>query len=130
MKKIVLIFFLTAIVHINTNAQEKNEPSKPHPIADNIAIQMCDYLIANKDSITTVTQFIKVISAGLSNYAESKMDQLLIEDGYIEPGNSESRSERARLIGRKIGQKVMAECNGIKEITDRLKQAESKKSSN
>lgn len=129
MKKFALTFFLAAI-YINTFAQETNQSSKPHPIADSIGVKICVYMTANKDSIRTTNELINALTFCIKDYGVSKMEQLLIEDGYVDNGDPELSAERAKLIGKKIGKKVMAECDSVREIVNRLKQTQSQKPSN
>jgi len=121
---IFLIAFF--FVWITANAQFTPVKNELHPITDSVAGAMCNCIITNKDSITTLYKFYAALDACLKNCSASRIDALLKEDGFIQTDDRKARAISIHNIGTKLGKKVANECSGFKEILNTLIAKENK----
>ena len=127
MQKSAVIICGLFFIGLSAQAQYTPVKPKPHPVADSVANEMCNCIMSNKDSITTLNLFYTAINDCLKKNSVPVMDRLLKEDGFVQKDDRRARAEAIRLIGIKLGRKVAAECNGFKTLLDSLTEKENKK---
>lgn len=118
---VILMFPFTSI------AQLTKPKTKLYPVTDSVAAAMCTCIMGNKDSLITLNNLFEEINNCMIKNSSDKINELLMEDGYIQTDDRKARAEAVRTVGRKLGQKVAAECSGLKAIIANLTVKENKK---
>jgi hypothetical protein len=113
-KFIPVLYFslMTGAVH----AQTATPKPKPQPVTDSAAADMCGCIQYYKDSINTRQQLFTVLQDCVQLHTVARIDALLAEDGFVQTDDRKTRADAIRAIGKKLGQRVFADCAGIKEL--------------
>lgn len=129
MRKQHFIILTLLITAFNATAQftPAKAKVKAKPVTDSIAAAMCGCIMNNEDSLVTLINLFTTLDNCQKEISSGKIQELLDEDGFIQTDDRKVRADATRAVGRKLGQKVAAECNGLKEIITRLTAKENKK---
>ena len=125
-----LLLLIMIVISAITGYAQQSKTQTTYPVSDSLAGKMCACILSTKDTLNTIDQFIKVASDCVQKYAVPRMGELLKEDGFIDTGNEKARADRVQIIGKKMGQKVMAECEGIKPVIQRIQSSMNKQAGN
>lgn len=126
-KKNAVIIFALCFVYFSANAQLTKAQGKPHLITDSVVTEMCSCMMSNKEDISTLNQFYASIDSCIKQNATPKMNSLLKEDGFVQKDDRKTRADAIRIVGRKIGQRLVNECGGFKILRDGLIEKENNK---
>ncbi|MBS1512723.1 MAG: hypothetical protein JST86_17905 [Bacteroidetes bacterium] len=127
MNKFLLLMMIFCCIKTAVHAQYTKKAPPPHPLADSVVHTMCSCMMDRDDSISNINAFYDAINQCLAQNATPVMDRLLKEDGFVQQDDRASRAEAVRAIGRKLGQRLVYECDGFKKLRDALVQQETTK---
>jgi hypothetical protein len=112
--KFIPAAFFLLILTAAAKAQTIN--AKPQPVTDSAAKAMCGCLQFYKDSINTKEGLFTVLQTCVQKNTAERIDALLAENDFVQTDDRKTRADAIRAVGKKIGQRVFAECPGIKEL--------------
>jgi hypothetical protein len=124
------IFILAFLITTFTAAAQftpAKAKAKPKPVTDSVATAMCSCIMRNKESLVTLNNLYAILDNCMKENSSGNIERLLNEDGFIQTDDRKARAEAIRAVGKKLGQKVAAECSGLKEIIAGLTANENKK---
>lgn len=127
MRKQCVIILGLLITAFSATAQFTPAKAKAKPVTDSVAAAMCSCIMSNTDSLVSLNNLYAILDNCMKENSADNIQRLLSEDGFIQTDDRKARADAVRTVGRKLGQKVSAECSGLKEIIAGLTAKENKK---